>query len=329
MTQTGTVLGTSDYISPEQAQGRRVDEQTDVYSLGVVLYELLTGEVPFSGENFVAVAMRHINEPPPRVLERRPDVLAAARRGDRSGRWRRTRRDRFASMDDVLRRARGVPGGARARRGRGATRASCRAPPGARRRPRGRGAAMAAWPAASSGSPRVAIGALLVGRRARHARRRQASGDVAGAAAPAPRRLSASGRRPVRRRRARSTTRARRTATDGDPATYWATESYYAARRASASRASGSCSTPGGGALRALERDDRHARLHRGDRGRRLGDRAVPSAVSALADRRPAHDDFDDRRRLEAATTSSGSRGSPPTPTARVINEVTPSGLTI
>src|SRR6187551_486870 len=63
MTQTGTVLGTSDYIAPEQAQGQRVDEHSDVYSLGVVLYELLTSEVPFPGENFVAVAMRHINEP--------------------------------------------------------------------------------------------------------------------------------------------------------------------------------------------------------------------------------------------------------------------------
>ncbi len=74
MTQTGTVLGTSDYIAPEQAQGQRVDEQTDVYSLGVVLYELLTGEVPFPGENFVAVAMRHINDPPPSVRAVRPDV---------------------------------------------------------------------------------------------------------------------------------------------------------------------------------------------------------------------------------------------------------------
>src|SRR4051794_24065182 len=74
MTQTGTVLGTSDYIAPEQAQGQPVDEQTDVYSLGVVVYELLTSEVPFPGENFVAVAMRHINEEPPSVRERRPDV---------------------------------------------------------------------------------------------------------------------------------------------------------------------------------------------------------------------------------------------------------------
>jgi serine/threonine-protein kinase len=74
MTQTGTVLGTSDYIAPEQAQGQVVDEQTDIYSLGVVLYELLTGKVPFAGENFVAVAMRHINEPPPLVRAVRPDV---------------------------------------------------------------------------------------------------------------------------------------------------------------------------------------------------------------------------------------------------------------
>ncbi len=74
MTQTGTVLGTADYIAPEQAQGQRVDEHTDVYSLGVVLYEMLLNEVPFPGENFVAVAMRHINEEPPSIRARRPDV---------------------------------------------------------------------------------------------------------------------------------------------------------------------------------------------------------------------------------------------------------------
>jgi serine/threonine-protein kinase len=92
------VLGTSDYIAPEQAQGQTVSAQTDVYSLGVVLYELLTGEVPFPGENFVAVAMRHINEPPPSVRERRPDVSprldAALQRA-----MAKHQDDRFPSMD--------------------------------------------------------------------------------------------------------------------------------------------------------------------------------------------------------------------------------------
>jgi eukaryotic-like serine/threonine-protein kinase len=102
LTQTGTVLGTSDYIAPEQAQGQRVDEHTDVYSLGVVLYELLTREVPFPGENFVAVAMRHINEEPPSVAQRRPDVPprveAAVRRA-----MQKEPSDRFPSMDAFCR----------------------------------------------------------------------------------------------------------------------------------------------------------------------------------------------------------------------------------
>jgi len=74
LTQTGTVMGTSDYISPEQVRGGRVDACSDIYSLGVVLYELLTGEVPFHGDNFVSVAMQHINEPPPSVREQRPEL---------------------------------------------------------------------------------------------------------------------------------------------------------------------------------------------------------------------------------------------------------------
>jgi eukaryotic-like serine/threonine-protein kinase len=73
VTQTGTVLGTSDYIAPEQARGQKVDPKTDVYSLGVVLYELLTGEVPYAGDNFVAVAMKHVHDPVPSVRDLRPD----------------------------------------------------------------------------------------------------------------------------------------------------------------------------------------------------------------------------------------------------------------
>ncbi len=102
LTQTGTVLGTSDYIAPEQARGARVDAQSDIYSLGAVLYELLTGDVPFPGDNFVAVAMRHINEPPPSVRERRPDVSprvdAVVRRA-----MAKDPRDRFGSMDELCR----------------------------------------------------------------------------------------------------------------------------------------------------------------------------------------------------------------------------------
>jgi eukaryotic-like serine/threonine-protein kinase len=81
VTQTGTVLGTSNYLSPEQAEGAPVGPASDVYSLGVVLYELLTGEVPFRGDSLVVVAMKHVTEDAPDVRARRPEVapcLAAA-----------------------------------------------------------------------------------------------------------------------------------------------------------------------------------------------------------------------------------------------------------
>src|SRR5437773_307120 len=98
VTQTGTVLGTSNYIAPEQANGRPVDAQTDVYSLGIVLYEMLTGEVPFPGENFVAVAMKHIHEPSPSVLDARGDVpLRVAEMIDRA--LEKDPEQRFATME--------------------------------------------------------------------------------------------------------------------------------------------------------------------------------------------------------------------------------------
>ncbi len=77
LTMDGRVLGTTDYVSPEQALGQPVTGQSDLYSLGVVLYEMLTGIVPFGGETPVAVAMRHVREQVPDVQSRRPEVSAA------------------------------------------------------------------------------------------------------------------------------------------------------------------------------------------------------------------------------------------------------------
>ena len=100
LTQTGTVMGTSDYIAPEQARGSRVDAQSDIYSLGTVLYELLTGEVPFAGDNFVAVAMQHINQPPPSVRERRPELSPCVDEVVRRA-MAKEPRDRFRSMEEL------------------------------------------------------------------------------------------------------------------------------------------------------------------------------------------------------------------------------------
>ena len=98
VTQTGTILGTSNYIAPEQASGQPVDAHTDVYSLGIVLYEMLTGEVPFPGESFVAIAMKHIQEPSPNVLDVRGDVpLRVAEMIDRA--LEKDPEHRFPTMD--------------------------------------------------------------------------------------------------------------------------------------------------------------------------------------------------------------------------------------
>ena len=102
VTHSGAVVGTSQYLAPEQASGQPVDERTDVYSLAAVLYEVLTGDVPFSGDNFVAIALKHLNEPPPSVAERRHDVSprldAALERA-----MAKDPAERFASMDDFAR----------------------------------------------------------------------------------------------------------------------------------------------------------------------------------------------------------------------------------
>jgi len=77
LTMAGRVLGTTDYVSPEQALGHAVTGQSDLYSLGIVLYEMLTGDVPFHGDSPVAVAMKHVREEIPDVQAKRPELSAA------------------------------------------------------------------------------------------------------------------------------------------------------------------------------------------------------------------------------------------------------------
>ena len=77
LTKTGRVLGTTDYVSPEQAMGKEVDARSDIYSLGILLYEMLTGQPPFQAETLVGVAMKHVNEPIPDIQAARPQVSAA------------------------------------------------------------------------------------------------------------------------------------------------------------------------------------------------------------------------------------------------------------
>jgi serine/threonine-protein kinase len=76
VTQTSAVIGTAQYLSPEQARGEQVDARSDVYSLGCVLYEILTGEPPFVGDSPVAVAYQHVREDPEPPSHRRPGISA-------------------------------------------------------------------------------------------------------------------------------------------------------------------------------------------------------------------------------------------------------------
>jgi eukaryotic-like serine/threonine-protein kinase len=100
LTATGTVLGTGQYLSPEQANGERADERSDQYSLGVVTFELLTGEVPYSGDSLMALALRHVKDPVPSVRAVRPEVpepvdAVVARM------LAKRQEDRFGSMEEA------------------------------------------------------------------------------------------------------------------------------------------------------------------------------------------------------------------------------------
>jgi len=100
VTATGRVIGTTDYVAPEQAMGKDVDPRSDIYSLGIVLYEMLTGDVPFEADNQIGVAMKHVNEELPDVQVIRPDISAAsARVVDRS--TAKNPDDRYQTIEEM------------------------------------------------------------------------------------------------------------------------------------------------------------------------------------------------------------------------------------
>src|SRR3954453_5439200 len=74
MTETGSIMGTAQYLSPEQAQGQRVGAPSDLYSIGIIVYEMLAGRVPFGGDSAVSIALKHVSDAPPRLRDLRPDV---------------------------------------------------------------------------------------------------------------------------------------------------------------------------------------------------------------------------------------------------------------
>jgi serine/threonine protein kinase len=80
MTATGLIMGTPEYMAPEQVSGKKVDERADIYSLGIILYELFTGKVPFTGDSAIAVGFKQMKEDPPPPRELNPQLSPAVER---------------------------------------------------------------------------------------------------------------------------------------------------------------------------------------------------------------------------------------------------------
>ena len=77
LTQTGLFMGSPKYMAPEQIQGGHVDARTDIYSLGIIMYEMLAGKVPFERATSVNILMAHVGEPPPPMREVNPNLICS------------------------------------------------------------------------------------------------------------------------------------------------------------------------------------------------------------------------------------------------------------
>src|SRR5947208_12864787 len=77
MSESGSIWDTAQYLSPEQAQGKQVDHRSDLYSIGIMLYEMLAGRVPFTGDSAVSIALKHVNDEPQPLSQLRPDIHPA------------------------------------------------------------------------------------------------------------------------------------------------------------------------------------------------------------------------------------------------------------
>jgi eukaryotic-like serine/threonine-protein kinase len=112
LTRTGMLFGTPEYMSPEQARGETVDLRVDVYAMGCILYQLVTGKVPFEAENFMGVLSLHLTEPPPAIAPEAFDAIGAPRAlADVIVKaLEKDRNQRFATIDELARAVRLVSG---------------------------------------------------------------------------------------------------------------------------------------------------------------------------------------------------------------------------
>jgi serine/threonine-protein kinase len=103
LTQTGLFMGSPKYMAPEQIRGDKVDARTDIYALGIIMYEMITGKVPFDRPNSVNILMAHVNEEPPPMRQMNPAIHISPQIEDAVGRCMAKDPDqRFRSMDEVL-----------------------------------------------------------------------------------------------------------------------------------------------------------------------------------------------------------------------------------